>query len=134
LSGGRTSGSVPGRARAQRQACRARLVRETGLGIVHRIASPARPLPDRKQMDRSPVPPNEGNWRLCPLSRNEPRRLAGHFDPKPTFLPAPAPGRPGNGHSRQTFGHAAGKAHTSSSSSALASLRSAVPKPSVNQP
>ena len=42
-------------------------------------------------------------------------------------------GRPGKGHSRQTFGHAAGQAHVSSSSSAFAFARSAVPKPSVNQ-
>jgi hypothetical protein len=40
----------------------------------------------------------------------------------------------GKRHLRQTFGHAGGPAHVSSSSSAFASLRSAVLKPSVNQP
>jgi len=38
-----------------------------------------------------------------------------------------------SGHSRPTFGHAGGPADVSSSSSAFASFRSAVSKPSVNQ-
>jgi len=58
------------------------------------------------------------------------KRVKTH--PIETFM-FPA-GRPGSSHSRQTFGHAGGPAHVSSSSSAFASLRSGVPKPSVNQP
>jgi hypothetical protein len=62
--------------------------------------------------------------------------VTGQIYPRTDFTVSPADGRAGQKAAirARLFGHAGRPAHVSSSSSVFASFRSAVPKPSVNQP
>ena len=118
--------------------------------VHHRCAArrPVHPAPpgdlrrqfpsERLDNRRRPgAPGNAGRGARC-RGRKVSRPMSHRGRPLTTHLRPSCPrrrlvGSPRSGHSRQTFGHAGGPAHVSSSNSAFASFRSGVSKPSVNQ-
>jgi len=105
-------------------------------GLGHEDAFPRPRLSGRCRFSQVTFARTRGNGRDAPEAVLRPSQdIDCRRPPQEPFLAHAhgCSGRPGSGHSRRFSATCRSRAHASSSSSALASLRSGVPKPSVNQ-